>query len=96
MACHHEAVARKDEKAPEMTASVEAYHAYKQADEDALKLRFRARASLGATILRERRETGATQDQAAEVLGVVTEQVRRYERACREWQRRYPDEPLGS
>ena len=94
MACHHEAVARKDERAPEMTASAEAYRAYKQADEDALKLRFRARASLGATILRERRELGATQDQAAGELGVVTEQVRRYERAYRDWQRQYPDELL--
>lgn len=77
-----------------MTASVEAYRAYKQADEDALKLRFRARARLGATILRERRELQATQDQAAERLGVVTEQVRRYERAYRDWQKEYPDEPL--
>lgn len=79
-----------------MTASVEAYRAYKQADEDALKLRFRARARLGATILQERRELKATQDQAAEQLGVVTEQVRRYERAYRSWQKEYPDEPLGS
>jgi hypothetical protein len=94
VACHHEPVAGKDEEAPEMTASVEAYRAYKQADEDALKLRFRARASLGATILRERRELGATQDQAAEKLGVVTEQVRRYERAYRSWQKEYPDEPI--
>lgn len=77
-----------------MTASVEAYRAYKQADQEALKLRFRARASLGATILRERREQDATQDQAAEKLGVVTEQVRRYERAFRDWQDKYPDEPL--
>lgn len=77
-----------------MTASVEAYHAYKQADEDALKLRFRARARLGATILRERRELRATQDEAAAKLGVVTEQVRRYERAYRSWQKEYPDEPL--
>jgi hypothetical protein len=87
-------VAARDKEAPEMTASTEAYRAYKQADEDALKLRFRARARLGATILRERKELHATQDQAAEKLGVVTEQVRRYERAFRSWLKEYPDEPL--
>jgi hypothetical protein len=77
-----------------MIASVEAHRAYKQADEDALKLRFRARARLGATLLRERRELNATQDQAAEKLGVVTEQVRRYERAYRSWLKEFPGEPL--
>lgn len=95
MACHHVAVAGNDKEAPEMTASTQAYRDYKQADEDALKLRFRARARLGATILRERRELGATQDQTADSLGVVTEQVRRYERAYRDWLKEYPDEPLG-
>lgn len=95
MACHHEAVAGKDKEAPKMTASTEAYRDYKQADEDALKMRFRARARLGATILRERRELNTTQDQAADQIGVVTEQVRRYERAYRDWLKEYPDEPLG-
>jgi hypothetical protein len=94
VACHHEAVAGKDKEAPEMTASVDAYRDYKQADEDALKLRYRARARLGATILRERRELSATQDQAALQLGVVTEQVRRYERAYRSWLKEFPDEPI--
>lgn len=78
-----------------MPATLEAYRAYKQADEDALKLRFRARAQLGAVILRERTAEGHTQDQAAEALGVVTEQVRRYERAARDWAKQYPGEPLG-
>jgi hypothetical protein len=78
-----------------MPASVEAYRAYKQADEDALKMRFRARASLGAVILRERTAKNATQDDAAEELGVVTAQVRRYELAARQWAKTYPDEPLG-
>lgn len=78
-----------------MTATLEAYRAYKQTDEDALKMRFRARARLGAVILRERQELKATQDDAASELGVVTEQVRRYERAYRDWQKEYPDEPLG-
>ena len=35
-----------------------------------------------------------TQEQAAESLGVVTEQVRRYERAARAWAKEYPGEPL--
>jgi len=78
-----------------MIASVAAYRAYKQADEDALKLKFRARARLGATILQERRELHATQDEAADNLGVVTEQVRRYERAYRDWLKQYPDDPLA-
>jgi hypothetical protein len=77
-----------------MPATLEAYRAYKQADEDILKLRFHARARLGAVILRERTANSQTQDDAAEALGVVTEQVRRYERAARDWAKQYPDEPL--
>lgn len=77
-----------------MPATLEAYRAYKQADADALKMRFRARAQLGAVILRERKAKNATQEDAATELGVVTEQVRRYERAARDWAKEYPDEPL--
>jgi thioredoxin-like negative regulator of GroEL len=77
-----------------MPASVQAYGAYKQADLDALKMRFRARARLGAVILRERTAKNATQDDVAAELGVVVNQVRRYEAAARQWAREYPDEPL--
>lgn len=73
---------------------LEAQREYKQTDQDALKMRFRARARLGAAILRERQETGATQKEVAEAMNVVAEQVRRYERAARQWAKEYPAEPL--
>lgn len=82
---------REGEPMPE---SIAAYRAYKQADEDAQKLLFRARATLGATILRERTRLRRTQDDAAEQLGVVVAQVRRYEQAARQWAKTYPKEPL--
>lgn len=88
MAWHHEGVPK------EMPAVLEAQRAYKQADLDALKMRFRARAHLGAVILRERRAKNATQDDVATELGVVVNQVRRYELAARQWAKEYPDEPL--
>jgi hypothetical protein len=82
------------EVSTEMPLAVEAQREYKQADLAALKMRFRARARLGKIVLEERREKRRTQDEAAKELGVVTEQVRRYERAYRDWQKEYPDEPL--
>jgi ribosome-binding protein aMBF1 (putative translation factor) len=78
-----------------MPLAAEAQREYKQADLDALKMRFRARARLGKVVLEERRAKGWTQDQAADDLGVVVEQVRRYERSYRDWLKEYPDEPLG-
>ena len=77
-----------------MPEVVEAHRQYKQADEEALKMKFRARARLGKTILDSRRATRATQDDVAALLGVVTQQVRRYEQAYRDWQKQYPDESL--
>ena len=44
------------------------------------------RALLGLAVVREL-EKGATQDQVADSLGVVTEQVRRYRQAYRDWLR---------
>jgi hypothetical protein len=77
----------------EMPEVAEAYRAYKQADKDALKMRFRARAQLGKVIAQER-QRHRTQPQIAGALGVVTEQVRRYEAAYRQWLREHEDEPL--
>jgi len=77
-----------------MPEVLQAQAAYKQAELDALKIRFRARATLGEAILAERKRTRATQSDVAKELGVVAEQVRRYEAACREWARKYPEEPL--
>jgi hypothetical protein len=88
VSCHHEEVP------DEMPLAAEAQREYKQTELDALKMRFRARARLGMVVLEERRVKKLTQDQAADQLGVVTEQVRRYERAYRDWLEKYPDEPL--
>lgn len=88
MTCHHGKVPK------EMPEVAEAQRAYKQADLDALKLKFRARARLGLACIQERKRTGSTQDDIAETLVVVKEQVRRYEAAYREWQEKYPDESL--
>ena len=67
---------------PEVT---EAHRAYKQADEDALLMRARARARLGRAIAAERKKNRTTQNDVAAELGVVVEQVRRYEAAYRAW-----------
>jgi len=86
--CHHEEVPE------EMPASVQAYSDYKRTDLDVMKMRFRARARLGAVILRERSAAKATQDDVAAQLGIVVNQVRRYEASYRQWQKDHPDEPL--
>lgn len=78
-----------------MPLAVAAHRAYKQADEDALKMRFRARAQLGKVVLEERTALNRTQNQAAAELHIGVEQVRRYERAYRDWLKQYPAEPLG-
>ncbi len=88
MVCHHEEVST------EMPASVQAYSEYKQTDLDVMKMRFRARARLGAVILRERTTAKTTQDEVAAQLGIVVNQVRRYEASFRQWQKDHPDEPL--
>lgn len=77
-----------------MPEVVQAYGAYKQADQDALKMRFRARARLGAAIAHERMLNQTTQPEVAKKLGVVQAQVARYEAAYRQWVREYPNEPL--
>lgn len=77
-----------------MPASVQAYSEYKQTDLDVMKLRFRARARLGLVILRERTAATKTQDEVAATLGIVVNQVRRYEASYRQWQKEYPNEPL--
>ena len=77
-----------------MPEVLEAQRAYKQADADALKMRFRARATLGMVIARHRAAKKVGQKAVAAELGVVPEQVRRYEASFRQWKKEYPDEPL--
>lgn len=88
MVCHHEEVPT------EMPASVQAYSEYKQTDLDVMKMRFRARARLGAVILRERTAASKTQDEVAAQLGIVVNQVRRYEASYRQWRKEFPGEPV--
>jgi hypothetical protein len=87
MAWHHEGV---PSDMPEVLA---AHHAYKQADEDALLMRFRARARLGLAVVREL-DKGTTLTKIAKDLGVVDEQVRRYRQAYKDWLRDHDGESL--
>lgn len=77
-----------------MPEVLEARDAYKQADIDALEMRFRARARLGAAVEAELAKPGVTQEAIADNLGVVAEQVRRYRQAYRDWLEKRPDQPL--
>lgn len=78
-----------------MPEVLEAHQEYKRADQEALDLRFRARARLGLAILRER-DKGTPQEAIARRLDRTREQVRRYEQAYRDWQRDHPNEALDS
>lgn len=82
MTWHHEGVPG------DMPRVLEAHRAYKQADIDALAMRRRARAQLGREVDQEYADgKGSTLEKIAENLGVVTEQVRRYRQAYRDWLR---------
>jgi hypothetical protein len=72
---------------------LEAREAYKQAEQDALALRARARARLGRAVVLANRG-GASLEHIARELDVATEQVRRYRQAYRDWLRDHPGESL--
>jgi len=72
---------------------LEAHSDYKHADEEALLIRFRARARLGLIVTR-RFDEGDSLEAMGKALGKTAEQVRRYRQAYRDWQRIHPDEPL--
>ena len=76
-----------------MPGVLAAHQEYKRADQEALKLRARARARLGLAILRER-DNGTPHEAIARRLERTREQVRRYEQAYRDWLRDHPGEPL--
>lgn len=88
MTWHHEGVPS------DMAEVLEAHRAYKQADEDALAMRARARALLGLAVVNETAR-GSTLTAIAASLGVVDEQVRRYRQAYRDWLRDHPGELLA-
>jgi nucleoid-associated protein YgaU len=72
---------------------IEAHSAYKRADEEALLMRFRARARLGAVVTR-RFDEGDSLEDMAKALEKTSEQVRRYRQAYRDWLRDHPGVPL--
>lgn len=72
---------------------LEAHREYKHADEEALLIRFRARARLGLIVTR-RFDEGDSLEDMGKLLGKTAEQVRRYRQAYRDWLRDHPDEPL--
>ena len=72
---------------------LEAHRDYKRADEEALLIRFRARARLGLVVVR-RFDEGDSLEDMGKALGKTAEQVRRYRQAYRDWQRDHPGEPL--
>ena len=87
MTWHHERVPR------EMPDLLEAHREYKHADEEALLIRFRARARLGLVVTR-RFDEGDSLEAMGKALGKTAEQVRRYRQAYRDWLRDHPGETL--
>ena len=72
---------------------LEAHRDYKHADEEALLIRFRARARLGQIVTR-RFDEGDSLEDMGKALGKTAEQIRRYRQAYRDWLRDHPDEQL--
>jgi len=78
-----------------MTQVLEARRAFDNARAEASATVARKRAQLGLAMIEAREQGGESQASIARQLGVVTEQVRRYEQAYRDWLRDHPGEPLG-
>lgn len=78
-----------------MTQVLEARRAFDNARAEASATVARKRAQLGLAMIEAREKGGESQASIARQLGVVTEQVRRYEQAYRDWLRDHPGEPLG-
>ena len=87
MTWHHERVPR------EMPDLLEVHREYKRTDEEALLMRFRARARVGLVVVR-RFDEGDSLEAMGKALGKTAEQVRRYRQAYRDWQDKHPNEPL--
>lgn len=77
-----------------MTAVLQARQAFDDARAEATATIARKRALLGLAMIRAREKGGESQASIARALGVVTEQVRRYEAAYRDWCRDHPGESL--
>jgi hypothetical protein len=77
-----------------MTQVLEARRAFDNAREQASEMVARKRALLGLAMIRSREKGSESQASIARALGIVTEQVRRYEQAYRDWVRDHPGEQL--
>jgi DNA-binding transcriptional regulator YiaG len=78
-----------------MTQVLEARRAFDDARAEANAMVARKRALLGQAMIQAREKGGESQASIARALGVVTEQVRRYEQAYRDWLRDHPGESLA-
>jgi hypothetical protein len=71
-----------------MTTVLEARQAFDDARADANEMVARKRALLGRAMIRSRKPHGPeSQESIARALGIVSEQVRRYEQYYRDWLR---------
>jgi hypothetical protein len=86
MTWHHEEVPDA------MTKVLEARRAFDDARTEASATIARKRALLGRAMIEARRNGRESQATIARELGVVPEQVRRYEQAYRDWLRDHPGE----
>lgn len=77
-----------------MTEVLEARQAFDDARTEASAKVARKRALLGLAMIRARETRQESQASIARALGIVTEQVRRYEQAYRDWLRDHPGETL--
>lgn len=77
-----------------MTQVLEARQAFEDARTEASATIARKRALLGLAMIQAREKGGESQASIARAMGVVTEQVRRYEQAYRDWLRDHPGESL--
>jgi hypothetical protein len=78
-----------------MTAVLEARREFDDARAEASATIARKRALLGLAMIQAREKGGESQASIGRSLGIVTEQVRRYEQAYRAWLKEHPGEPLG-
>jgi len=76
-----------------MPQLLEAQRQYQQTEEDALLMRFRARARLGRAVVRQV-EQGDSLEDIGRSLGKTAEQARRYRQAYKDWLRDHPGESL--
>jgi hypothetical protein len=79
-----------------MTQVLEARQAFDAARAEATAAIDRKRALLGLAMIQARKNGSESQASIARELGVVTEQVRRYEQAYRDWLRDHPGESLSA